>query len=81
MKTVTVNSDNKDDAYTAAVLLFNNVKQMANHNIGKWELVESLTSTDQRIFEAKYSNGKMWIKAHSIWGNHTYSFGTEGNES
>jgi hypothetical protein len=77
MKTVTVNSNNKDDAYVATVLLFNNIQQMANHKIGKWELVESFTSVDQEIFETKYSNGKMWIKAVSIEGEHTYSFGSE----
>ncbi|AUS01720.1 hypothetical protein NVP1291O_06 [Vibrio phage 1.291.O._10N.286.55.F6] len=77
METVTVTSNNKDDAYTSTVLLFNNVKQMAMHNIGRWELVESFTSADQEIFETKYSNGKMWIKAYSIFGNHKYSFGAE----
>ncbi len=29
-----VSSENKDTAYTATVLLFNNVRQMAMHKIG-----------------------------------------------
>lgn len=77
MKTVTVNNDNKDELYQTTVLLFQNIGQMCSVNIGGWKLVESFTSVDQEIFETKYSNGKMWIKAYSICGNHKYSYGAE----
>lgn len=75
MKTVVVNSNNKDDAYKATVLLFDAVKVMAINKIGGWQLAESFTDCDQGVFETMYSNGKMWIKAYSICGNHEYSFG------
>ena len=77
MKTVTVNSDNKDDAYTATVLLFNQVKQMSAANIGGWTLGEVYTNNTDRHFITSYTNGKLWVKAVSIEGNHTYSFGVE----
>ncbi len=77
MKAVTVNSSNKDDLYQTTVLLFNNIGQMCSNNIGGWVLVESFTSVDSEIFETKYSNGKMWIRAYSICGNHTYSYGEQ----
>ena len=77
MNNVIVNSINKDDTYTATVLLFNNVQQMAIHKIGGGKLVEAFTSVDQEEYSTKYSNGKMWIKADSICDNHTYSFGKE----
>ena len=77
MKSVKVTSDNKDELYQTTVLLFSNIRQMCSNNIGGWVLVESFTSVDSEIFETKYSNGKMWIKAYSICGNHTYSYGSE----
>ena len=77
MKTVTVSSDNKDDAYTATVLLFNQVKQMSVAKIGGWSLGQVYTSNSEQHFITEYTNGKMWVKAVSIEGNHTYSFGAE----
>jgi hypothetical protein len=77
MKTVTTTSDNKDDAYVATVLLFNQVKQMSAANIGNWQLGEVYTNNTDRHFITSYTNGKLWVKAVSIDGNHTYSFGAE----
>lgn len=77
MKTVTVNSNNKDDAYTATVILFNQAQQMSAANVGGWSLGEVYTSITEQHFITEYTNGKMWVKAVSIEGNHTYSFGDE----
>lgn len=77
MKTEAVNSKNKDTAYIATVLLFQNVSQMCNAKISGWELVESHTDVSEKHFITKYSNGKMWIKAVSDNECHTYSFGAE----
>lgn len=77
MKTVTVSSDNKDDAYVATVLLFNNVQKMSLSMIGGWNLGEVYTNNEEKHFITSYTNGLMWIKAESIDGNHTYSFGSE----
>lgn len=77
MKTVIVSSDNKDDAYTATVLLFNQVKQMNSAGVGGWSLGEVYTSNTEQHFITEYTNGKMWVKAVSIKGNHTYTFGLE----
>lgn len=75
MKTVVVKSTNKDEAYVATVLLFNNIQMMAANNVGSWELVESYTDCENCEFITKYSNGKMWINAYTIDNNHEYSFG------
>lgn len=77
MKTVTVNSNNKDDAYVATVLLFNNVQKMSLEKIGGWCVKQGYTSNTEQHFITEYTNGKMWIKAVSIEGEHTYSFGAE----
>jgi hypothetical protein len=77
MKTVTVSNDNKDDAYTATVLLFNQIKQMSLANVGGWGLGEVYTNVKELHFITEYTNGKVWIKAVSIEGHHAYSFGAE----
>lgn len=77
METVVVTSDNKDDAYVATVLLFNNVKQMSLHKIGGWCLDEVYTNTEENHFITSYTNGKMWIRAESNGDFHTYSFGEQ----
>lgn len=74
MKTVTVTSDNKDDAYTATVLLFNSARQMSLANVGNWSLGEVYTNNAEQHFITEYTNGKMKIRAESIKGHHTYKF-------
>ena len=75
MKTVTVNSNNKDDAYTATVHYFTAVQSLSRNNIDGWTLGEVYTSNIDQHFITTYTNGKMWVKAVSIEGEHTYSFG------
>ncbi|AUR95830.1 hypothetical protein NVP1213O_54 [Vibrio phage 1.213.O._10N.222.54.F10] len=77
MKTVTVNSDNKDDAYVATVLMFNQVAIMARNKIGGWSLSESYTSFEDKHYITEYTNGKMWINATSVEEKHIYTFGAE----
>ena len=77
MKTVTVNSDNKDDAYVATALMFNQVAIMARNKIGGWSLGESYTSVEDKHYITEYTNGKMWINATSVKEKHIYTFGSE----
>ena len=77
MKTVSVSSENKDELYQTAVLLFNNIKSMAMAKIAGWELTESVTDNTNKYFLTKYSNGKMWIMAVSSKDSHLYSYGQE----
>lgn len=68
-----VTSANKDTAYVATVILFNNIALMAHKKIGGWKLVQSCTSGDIKATE--YTNGKMFVKAVSLGDEHTYTFG------
>ena len=77
MKTVTVNSNNKDEAYITTELLFDNVTRMNFEKIGGWCVKQGYTNNTEQHFITEYTNGKMWIKAVSIEGEHTYSFGAE----
>ena len=77
MKTVIVKSDEKNDAYVATVLLFNQIRIMAQAKLGGWELTRTYTNVDRSEFVTRYSNGKMFIMAESIGDYHTYSFGKE----
>jgi hypothetical protein len=77
MKTVTVNSYNKDDLYQSTVLLFDAIRVMAVNKVGKWEVSESFTDSANKQFKTKYTNGKMWMKAVSSGEYHTYSYGAE----
>lgn len=77
MKTVTVNSENKDDAYIATVLLFQNVQSMSAAKVGSWRLGEVYTNNNDQHFITEYTNGRMRIRAESVEGNHTYTFGPE----
>ena len=77
MKAVTVTSNKKDELYQTTVILFNNIRQMCLANIGEWTLGEVYTSVTEQHFITEYTNGKMWIKAESIKGNHTYSYGEQ----
>lgn len=81
MKTVTVNSDNKDDAYVATIHYFTAVQQMSHDKVGGWCIKQCYTSVTDDHYVTEYTNGKVWIKAVSIEGNHTYCFGVEDNES
>tara|TARA_R110002012_G_scaffold249637_1_gene427251 strand:+ start:1089 stop:1337 length:249 start_codon:yes stop_codon:yes gene_type:complete len=75
MKTVTVTSNNKDDAYTATVLFFKQVAQMSAAKIGNWSLAECYTNNSDQHFITEYTNGKIFVKAVSVNGEHTYSLG------
>ena len=81
MKTVTVNSDNKDDAYVATVHFFIAAQHLSRAKLNGWVVKQSYTSVTDKHYITEYTNGKMWVKAVSINDNHTYSFGVEGNES
>lgn len=70
-----VSSENKDTAYTATVLLFNNVRQMAMHKIGGWELHEAMTDNERSHYITEYRNGKMFVRAVSYGNSHIYTFG------
>ena len=70
-----VTSEDKDTAYIATVLLFNNVKQMAMHKIGGWELYKTSTNTTDYAYVTEYRNGKMYVRATSCGDNHIYTFG------
>ena len=76
-KTVTVNSNNKDDAYVATVLLFNNIQIMCNAMLDGWTLKETYTDTSRGEYITAYTNGKMFIRAISVGSHHTYTFGPE----
>ena len=71
-----VSSENKDTAYIATVLLFNQVQIMAMEEVGGWELESTITDTTNNHYQTKYNNGKMWIMATSQGDNHIYSFGS-----
>ena len=73
-------SENKTDAYIAAVLLFNQVKLMSHSKIGGWFLRYVYTSNSDQHFITEYSNGKLRVKAESIEGNHTYTIQEELKE-
>ena len=78
MELVKVSCDIKDSAYIATVLLFNQVGQMCHEsNLLGWELKSSYTSVVDEHFITEYTNGKMWVKAVSVNGKHTYSIGEE----
>lgn len=70
-----VSSENKDTAYAATVLLFNNIRQMALHKIGGWELYEAMTDSKRSHYITEYRNGKMFVRAVSYGDSHIYSFG------
>lgn len=72
-----VNSNDKSDAYTLAVLLFNQVRVMAMKKIGGWRLIESFTDTSKKHFITVYTNGEISARAESKSGEHTYTFGPE----
>ncbi|EIO4560642.1 hypothetical protein LQM11_001198 [Vibrio parahaemolyticus] len=76
-----VSSENKDAAYAATVLLFNNVSQMALHKIGNWELYETMTDSTNRHYITEYRNGKMFVRAVSYGDSHVYTFGEIGEVS
>lgn len=75
LPTVKVSTNDKNETYVATVLLFNNVRQMAMHNIGGWELAESITDNKGSYFVSVYTNGKMYVTAESHGDHHVYSFG------
>lgn len=70
-----VDSENKDVAYIATVLLFNNVKQMAQRKVGGWKLYSNHTDIANKHYITEYRNGKMFIRAVSYGDAHIYSFG------
>ncbi|EJG0960996.1 hypothetical protein C4G95_RS18340 [Vibrio parahaemolyticus] len=76
-----VSSENKDTAYAATVLLFNNIRQMAMHKIGSWELYEAMTDSTNRHYITEYRNGKMFVRAVSYGDSHVYTFGEIGEVS
>lgn len=71
-----VTSEQKDTAYIATVLLFNNVKQMALNKIGGWVLHEAVTDNHRNHYVTEYRNGKMFVRAVSFGSSHVYSFGS-----
>ncbi|EHV5556828.1 hypothetical protein K0W35_003508 [Vibrio parahaemolyticus] len=70
-----VSSENKDTAYTATQLLFDNVRLMALEKVGGWELHETLTDSTNRHYITEYRDGKMFVRAVSYGDSHIYSFG------
>ena len=77
MEMVKVTSSNRNDAYTATLYFFESVKQLSLANINGWNLGEVYTSNSEQHFITTYTNGQMWVRAESIKGVHTYSFGVE----
>lgn len=51
---------------------------MVKNKIGGWGLEDSMTDTENEHYITKYTNGKMWVKAESHRGTHSYSYGQEG---
>ncbi|EXJ28748.1 hypothetical protein [Vibrio parahaemolyticus] len=80
MKKHEVSSENKDTAYTATQLLFDNVRLMALEKVGGWELYEAMTDSKRSHYITEYRNGKMFVRAVSYGDSHIYSFGEIKNE-
>ncbi len=73
MEEVTANSIEGGDAYIFARALFCSIRNCGLS--GGWELYSSQTNVDEQIFSTTYTNGKVFVKAHSANNIHTYIYG------
>ncbi|MCG9699671.1 hypothetical protein L1D19_05930 [Vibrio natriegens] len=76
-----VTSDNKNALYFIVSDFFYSVCVNVEKGLGNWKIDGSYTNHRDKHFLKIYTNGKMWIKAESIDGRHTYSFGDEPQEN
>lgn len=75
MKVAIANSKDGGNLYDVLKAFFHSVKNWGGLDKTPWTLSSSYTDVEGKVFITEFSNGKVFIRAHSENGVHTYSYG------
>ena len=75
MEKQSISSDSGNPLYEVIAALFVTVQQLSNNGLCGWVFDGSYTNHQDEHFVTIYTNGKVSIKAESVDGVHTYTYG------